>query len=280
MWRRKLECNHPVRVKHGYTHPPAHERWLSACNDAGMDIRSDLGLPFAGTKTTKVKQNMGAASAKNDDATIDFEDIRAGLAVGIAFVVVKALKISVPSLGVGMADSVIPTTMTLGYIFLRSRREPEKLDMWGITARITWAAWAAFVGLVLAGAGVLALGSHLLSGEITFRAAYVFDMINYLVSAFPQQFFLCSVGLATLAKLKVFHGHWRLPFLVGVLFGLAHFWTPLHLPNSSFPISAVATIPMGFFAAYYFLRFRTIIPLTIWHVMLYVFMVNWVQRFL
>jgi len=228
----------------------------------------------------KAKQDMGAVLEKNDDATMDFDDIRAGLAVGIVFVVVKTLKLGVPSLGVGMADAVIPATMTLGYIFLRSRREPEKLDTWGITARITWTAWAAFVGLVLVGAAVLALGSRALSGEITLRVSYLFDMINYLVSAFPQQFFLCSVGLATLSKLKVFRGHWRLPLLVGVLFGLAHFWTPVHLPNSSFPISVLATIPMGFFAAYYFLRFRTVIPLTIWHVVLYVFMVNWVQRYL
>ncbi|MFM1918492.1 MAG: hypothetical protein RLZZ303_126 [Candidatus Hydrogenedentota bacterium] len=227
-----------------------------------------------------VKRTMGEASGKRDDATMDFEDIRASLAVGIAFVVLKALKLGVPSLGVGMADAVIPATMTLGYIFLRARREPEKLDTWGITARISWAAWAGFIGLVVTGAGVLALGSRALEGEITFRVSYLFNMVNYLPAAFPQQFFLCSVGLATLSKLKVFRGQWRLPLLVGILFGLAHFWTPVHLPDSSFPISVVATIPMGYFAAYYFLHFRTIIPLTIWHVVLYVLMVNWVQRFL
>ncbi len=223
---------------------------------------------------------MGEVVEQDANATMDFEDIRAGVVVGIVFAVVKTLKVGVPSLGVGMADSVIPAAMTLGYILLRARREPEKLDAWGITTPISWAAWGASAGLVLAGAAVLAAASRALSGEITFRASYLFDMIAYVAAAFPQQFFLCSVGLASLSTLRIFRGRWRLPLFVGLVFGLAHFWTPVHLPNSSFPIQVVATMPMGFFASYYFLRFRSIVPLTLWHTVLYVLMVNWVQRFL
>ncbi len=223
---------------------------------------------------------MGGALEQDENTTIDFEDIRAGVVIGIVFAVMKTLTMSMPSLGIGGANSVLPATMTVGYILLRARREPEKLETWGITSRISWAAWAAFAGLAVSGAVVLAAMSRALSGEITFRASYLFDMIEYVVGAFPQQFFLCSVGLASLSTLRIFRGHWRLPLFVGLVFGLAHFWSPVRLPNSGFPIQVVATMPMGFFAAHYFLRFRNIVPLTIWHTVLYVLLVNWVQRFL
>lgn len=223
---------------------------------------------------------MGGALKQDENATMDFEDIRAGVVIGIVFAIMKTLSMTMPWLKIGGANAVLPATMTVGYILLRARREPEKLETWGITSPISWTAWAAFAGLVMLGALVLAATSRALSGEITFRASYLFDMIEYVVGAFPQQFFLCSVGLASLSTLRIFRGHWRLPLFVGLAFGLAHFWTPARLPNMSFPIQVVATMPMGFFAAYYFLRFRTIVPLTIWHTVLYVLLVNWVQRFL
>ena len=223
---------------------------------------------------------MGEALEQDENATMDFEDIRAGVVIGIVSAIMKTLTMTMPSLEIGRANWVLPTAMTVGYILLRARREPAKLETWGITSRISWAAWAAFAGLVMMGASGLAATSWALSGEITFRAAYLFDMIEYLLGAFPQQFFLCSVGLASLSTLRIFRGRWRLPLFVGLVFGLAHFWTPVRLPNSSFPIQMVAPMPMGLFAAYYFLRFRTIVPLTIWHTVLYVLLVNWVQRFL
>lgn len=87
-------------------------------------------------------------------------------------------------------------------------------------------------------------------------------------------------GVHYLAHLPVLRGSWRLPLVVGMCFGVAHFWAPVHLPGSAIPLQVVATPPMGFFAAWYFLRFGNILPLTIFHAVAYVLYSQWVEHLL
>lgn len=63
-------------------------------------------------------------------------------------------------------------------------------------------------------------------------------------------------------------------------FGAAHFWVPVHFPGSIIPLQIVATAPMVFFAAWYFLRFRNILALTMFHAIFYVLYSQWVEHVL
>lgn len=218
----------------------------------------------------------------SDDITtrIDWRDIRTALVIGLLFTILKVLHLKMPLWSVGRSQGNLPFILTVAYIIWRGRREPEKLDAWGLTAPITGMAvlvMAVFLGLTAALLGTTGL---VLGGKLDFRPYYVFRIVDYFISAFPQQFFMCSVGLASLATLPVMRGSWRLPLVVGMCFCGAHFWVPMHFPGSVIPLLVVATLPMGFFAAWYFLRFRNILPLTIFHAISYVLYSQWVERLL
>ena len=213
-------------------------------------------------------------------ARIDWRDVKTGLVIGLLYAILIALKSKVPEWRVDVSAANVPFILTVAYIIWRGRREPEKLDTWGLTTPVTGAAvlvMAVFLGMTAALLGTTRL---MLGGELDFEPRYVFRMIDYVVGAFPQQFFLCSVGLASLATLPVLGGSWRLPLAVGMCFGVAHFWAPVHFPGSVIPLQVVATAPMGFFAAWYFIRFRNILPLTIFHAISYVLYSQWVERLL
>lgn len=211
---------------------------------------------------------------------IDRLDLGAAIIIGLIFAVVKALALSMPKLGAGPTTSTLPCVLCVGYIIYRGRKDAEKLDEWGITTPITRGATAGILVMILFAAGALGAVGYALSGTFPFSPSYVFRAINYVVGAFPQQFFLCSVGLVSLAKLPYFRGLWRLPLVLGLLFGLAHFWSPVRIPGSEFPVQALITVPMGFLCAHYFLRYRTILPLTAAHAIVFVLFTSWVERHL
>lgn len=220
---------------------------------------------------------IGGDQVVRPEQPIDWMDLACAVFVGVVFALLKLAKFKMPAWQIGMSDCVVPLVLTFLYIVLRARRQPEKLDEWGITAPIPLSAIA--MGLLLLGvtAGVLATAGLKLAGRLSFHASYVPQMVNYLLAAFPQQFFMCSVGLATLAKFRLFRGSWRLPLIAASLFGLAHFWVPFHFPGTGLPIQIIGTFPLGFAAAFYFLRFRTILPLTVIHAIAYVLFHNWLE---
>ena len=211
---------------------------------------------------------------------IDRLDVAAAIIIGLIFALVKALALSMPKWGAGPTSSTLPCVLCVGYIIYRGRQAPEKLDEWGITTSITRGAVAGILVMMLFAVGALGAVGYALSGTLPFAPSYVFRAINYVVGAFPQQFFLCSVGLVSLAKLPFFRGLWRLPLVLGLLFGLAHFWSPVRIPGSQLPVQALITMPMGFLCAHYFLRYRTILPLTAAHAVVFVLFMSWVERHL
>ncbi|MBI1320174.1 MAG: hypothetical protein GC168_14695 [Candidatus Hydrogenedens sp.] len=213
-------------------------------------------------------------------ASIDWRDLRFSLLVGVVFAVVKALSIFYPDFRIGSNDVYLPFFLTLGYMLHRARREPEKLESWGLTVPTAPAAWAAAFGLLVLGVALIAGMSYGVGGTLSFDASYPRHMVDYFLAGFTQQFFLCSIGLASLAALPVFRGHWRLPLTVGLLFGLAHFWTPAKIPGTPIPLQMIGVVPMGALASYYFLRYRSVVPLSILHAILYVLLSRWVEAYL
>lgn len=211
---------------------------------------------------------------------MDWRDIKAALAIGLVYAVLLLLKLRWPGSGVGTSATIVPFILTVAYIIARGRQEPEKLDVWGLTSPISGAAAGIMAAFTVLMAVLLATTALLLGGDLDFGPGHLFRMAEYLIGAFPQQFFLCSVGLVTLATLPVLSGSWRLPLAVGMGFGLAHFWTPVLFPGTSIPLQVVTTAPLGFFAAWYFLRFRTIVPLTFFHAIGHVLYSQWVKRLL
>jgi hypothetical protein len=208
---------------------------------------------------------------------IDWMDVKFAVFVGTVTTLLKLIAFAKPEWHLNTTDALMAFLLTLGYIIGRARRQPEKLDEWGITTRLTMPAIA--TGFLLLGIAVLSLAASgfALTGNLTFEASYIPRMIDYIVGAFPQQFFMCSVGLVTLAKLRLFRGTWRLPLAVGLVFSLAHFWTPAHFPGTIIPIQMVVVFPAGFIVALYFLKFRNILPLTAVHAISYVLLHNWVE---
>lgn len=208
---------------------------------------------------------------------IDWADVKFGVFIGIVTAAIKLIGAAKPEWHVNATDALAAFLLTLGYIIARGRRQPEKLDEWGLTTPITLSAMITGFILLIIGIGILAACGLLLKDTLTFKPSYVPRMIEYIVGAFPQQFFMCSVGLVTLAKLHIFRGIWRLPLTVGIVFCLAHFWTPAHFPGTIIPIQMAITLPAGVATALYFLKFRTILPLTAIHAVFYILLHHWIE---
>lgn len=210
--------------------------------------------------------------------TIDRADIKFALLLGVVIILVKLAEASIPALGISrITTDDVASVLTIGYILLRARKQPEKLDAWGLTTRITPAALLSGLFLCVLAVSVLAAISASISESLAFEPGYAAQMVEYIPSAFPQQFVMCSIGLTSLATLKFFRGAWRLPLVVGLVFSLAHFWTPARISGTIIPLQMVLTFPAGFLAAFYFLKFRTILPLTAIHAILYPLLHNWIE---
>jgi hypothetical protein len=162
-------------------------------------------------------------------------------------------------------------------VVARGRREPAKLDEWGITTPLTVPAILVALALLAVAVASQYISGVALAGRVVFEPWLPSHMLDYILGAFPQQFFLCSVGLVNLAKLPAFRGAWRLPLAVAFVFGLAHWWTPARIPGTIIPVQMIVTVPLGFLAAAYFLRFRNILPLTAMHAILFPLWYNWVE---
>lgn len=202
-----------------------------------------------------------------------------GLAAGASSAAIKIGKhhgVCPPSVN----DGLVACLLILAYVLYHARRMPERLDEWGFTTPLTRGAILSACGLLaFALAVIVAWAKHLgLSTAIT--PQYPFEMLDYLIGAFPQQFFMCSVGLVTLARIPRLKGQWRIPLLVGCIFALAHLWTPARFSPLHIPVQSVITFPLGFVAAAYFLSYRTIIPLTIIHAILFPLYFHWVEAHL
>jgi membrane protease YdiL (CAAX protease family) len=227
---------------------------------------------------------MSGEAAGPGDASvelpIDWMDLKFAVVVGIIATVLKVTRMANPEWFHSFNDGLVPSLLCIGYIIARARRQPEKLDEWGLTTPLT--APAVLMGFVLLGiaVGLNAVSGLALTGRLGFEPWYVPDMVDYILGAFPQQFFMCSVGLVTLAKIPAFKGTWRLPLTVGLVFSLAHWWTPAHIPGTFIPVQMVTTLPAGFILTLYFLKFRNILPLTIIHAITFVVGVNWVETHL
>lgn len=210
----------------------------------------------------------------------DWNDIRVGILIGCLVVVVKVIKHLMPELQLGNLDGLVAFFLCVQYTIYRARQEPEKLDEWGITTPITRSSLVVITMMMAFAIAVLAAFCLMLTDTIPFETRYISNMVEYIISAFPQQFFLCSVGLVTLSRIPLLKGAWRLPFVVGLLFALAHFWTPHHFPGTKIPVQVIGTFPLGFIAAWYFLKYRNILPLTVSHAILYVLLSQWILKHL
>lgn len=212
---------------------------------------------------------------------VDLTDMKFVLFLGFVAAVIKVAEASLPSWHMGrITTDDMASVLTVGYILFRARRRPEKLDDWGLTARLTLPAILSAVVLGAVGLAMVAAGGIAAAGKLSFDPAYIPQMIEYVPAAFPQQFAMCSVGLATLATFQAFRGCWRLPLAVGLVFSLAHFWTPAHLPGTIVPVQMILTFPAGFLAAFHFLKFRSILPLTAIHAIMYPLLHNWIEMHL
>lgn len=217
---------------------------------------------------------------KNESGSaIDRQDIMFAVLLGVAAVTVKLAGRGLPGWDVTRTTTdILLSTITVAYITARARRTPEKLDAWGLSTPLTPAAWLVFVLLLGLSVVSLAACGTLISGSVAFIPAHPAQMIEYIPAAFPQQFVLCSILLASLATLPAFRGQWRLPLFVGVLFSIAHFWTPARIPGTIVPVQMLITLPAGAGAAWYFLCFRSILPLTAIHAVFYPLMHYWIER--
>lgn len=222
---------------------------------------------------------MSAEVAGNDPdfaQKIDWLDIRFSLCIGILYASLKTIELLFGNPGdIGGSLGDIVSIICVAYILWRAQRQPEKLREWGLTTPITGTAFTFFAGLFVVAIAALASVGLALSGSLKFEISYPFRMIDYISGAFPQQFLVFAVGVTNLEKIPMLCGRWRLPLLLGALFCLAH----LFLPGAVW-IKVLVTFPLGFFATYYFLRFRTIIPLTAIHAVGFVLLVNWVEKYM
>jgi hypothetical protein len=202
-------------------------------------------------------------------------DVKFVVFVGIVGAAIKVVAATKPEWHLNITDALVASLLILGYIAARARREPEKLDEWGLTTPLTIPAVAAALVLLGIGVGGFSVSTGIaFAGGPRFEPSYVPRMIEYITGAFPQQFAMCSVGLVSLAKLRAFRNTWLLALAVGFSFCFAH----LVLPGKSVStmLLELATLfPAGILASSYFLKFRNILPLTAMHAILYIFLSTW-----
>ncbi|MFM1919521.1 MAG: hypothetical protein RLZZ303_1155 [Candidatus Hydrogenedentota bacterium] len=213
------------------------------------------------------------------NTTLDWRDFRFALFVGVAVIIVELTGQNFPDLHVSRTTGdIFASTLVLGYIFYRCRREPDALNRWGLSTPLSFRAllWAVFMlGFTVL---MLALGALSVGASPDWQPHYATEMLEYIPAAFPQQFFMCSVGLVMLSTLPLFRRPWVLALAVGVVFSLAHFWTPAKIPGTIIPLQMVLTLPAGFGAALYFLVYRNIAPLTLVHAISYPLLNHWIER--
>lgn len=213
------------------------------------------------------------------NTTLDWRDFRFVLFVGFATIVIKLAGQNFPDLQISRTTGdIMISTLTLGYIFNRCRREPEALNRWGLSTPLSYRALLWAVALLGIAVLMLALGALTVGASPNWRPHYPTEMLEYIPAAFPQQFFMCSVGLVMLSTLPVFRRPWVLALAVGLVFSLAHFWVPAPIPGTGIPLQMVITLPCGFGAALYFLVHRNIIPLTLLHAIIYPLLHHWIER--
>lgn len=180
--------------------------------------------------------------------------------------------------GLGSALGDIFSIACLGYILWRAQNEPGKLREWGLTMPITLPALAGAGLLFLLAVGNAVALNQYYGGTLSLDAKGIVFAVNYLSGAFPQQFLLCSIAVVTLEKLPMLRGNWRIPLLLGVVFWLGHIWDVINDP-SKLSFEFFLLILQGVCASYYFLRFRTVLPLVVLHAIVYAMGVMWIHPF-
>lgn len=199
---------------------------------------------------------------------VDWRDIKFGVLVGCVFAVTKYIVLYRLEWHFNASEPLVCFFLTFAYILVRARRQPDKLDEWGITTPLS--APAILVACAFFGIGVLVLAINRIhiAGTLPFSMGMVTGSIEYISSGFTQQFFLCSVGLVSLGKMRIFRGWLRLPLALAACFGVMHLWMPLSAPAERFwiELAGVAGVAgLGFLASAYFLLFRNMIPIAIIH---------------
>ena len=227
--------------------------------------------------STQKKSNGPSTSPGIARQRVDWRDFRVlFLCVGL-WVIVHAINALAPDWNTGDSLTIAPAVALIGYIFLRARRSPEKLESWGITTPLTFASISVFVAFLVSGILLSGLIARQMGNELRFQPDYLFRMLEYFPSGFTQQFFLCSVLLVSLETVPALKGTWRLPLLMGILFGAVHLHSPFYITGFPIPPVAVGTFFLGFIATWYFLRFRNMIPLACLHAIGFVLFVNWIE---
>ncbi len=211
----------------------------------------------------------------------DWTDVKFTVLLGVVSVAAKLAELNLGDWHFSLTTTnTIAFVFTVAYIVARARREPHKLDEWGLTTPVTLPAVVTGLALFALTVAGLAAAGILITGSVSFRQAFVVEMIEYIPAAFPQQFVLCSIGLVSFSRLPIFRGWWRLPLTVGVLFCLAHFWLPTRIPGTVIPVQMVLTLPVGFIISLYFLKFRNVLPVTLAHAVGYPLLVHWIEAHL
>ncbi|HDP34116.1 MAG TPA: hypothetical protein ENN29_03285, partial [Candidatus Hydrogenedentes bacterium] len=104
---------------------------------------------------------------------IDWTDIKVGVFVGCVFAAIKGASLARPELDIGDLNALVPFLLCVEYTIYRARKNPEKLDEWGITTPITALAMAVMLTMTAAAIGCLAALGFTLSGSLSFEFIYL-----------------------------------------------------------------------------------------------------------
>jgi len=216
----------------------------------------------------------------NSQKRIDWPDIIFVFFLGCIFAPMKYAEIFLNDPGgIGNYLGEITSLACIVYILWRADREPAKLREWGLTTPISMGALIFFIFLLSIAIVWEIIANISLGGTLYFDSVWILHTIDYLYGAFPQQFALCSVAVVQMERLPKLRGNWRIPLLAGCIFLLAHIYTIIRDPTS-FNLQFMGLMVLGTAVVYYFLRYRTIVPIVVLHAIIFIMNVNLVDPYL
>jgi hypothetical protein len=117
----------------------------------------------------------------------DWADMAFVVIVGLIAALLKILGAVKPDMQISLhTENTAASVLVMGYVIARARRNPEKLDEWGLSTRLTFPAIVTGLLLIALAVGFRVVESMAVGGKVILEPFLASQALEYTLSAFPQ----------------------------------------------------------------------------------------------